>query len=359
MSISLILERIHRMKIMHLLGSCSLGGAERIASSIIFEYQQQYDMVYCSPDGEVRDYLRNKNIRFIPLKDRSFFCLFREVLKYKPNVIHAHDYWASFMASILPFKFSLISHLHSTVPFSQKLGLKSLLFAHAVMRSNLVVGVSNEVFANHYLRKILDSKSVVIPNAINFFDIEKKSKRDSVFGGYDLLFVGRLHESKDPLFFVKVIASILKKGIPVKAGLIGEGPLHEACNEMVRSLGIENSVEFLGFQENPYITMRKSKVLVMTSFYEGFGLVALEAMFLGVPVLARPVGRLKSMIEESGGGFLCFTLEDFVEKAELLLNNHTIWLTLSKKGKSWVIENNNYSNFIKSYGQIYEHLRNV
>lgn len=345
------------MKIMHLLGSSSLGGAEQIACSIISELKQDYDMVYCSPDGEIRDFLSSRNIRFVPLKGRSFFSLLIEVYKLRPDIIHSHDYWASFMASILPLKFSLISHLHSTVPFSQKLGLKSLLFTQVVLRSDLVIGVSKEVFADHYLRKKMNSKSIVIPNAINFCDLEKKSRQHTALRGYDLLFVGRLHEAKDPLLFVKIVASLVKRGMSVKAGLIGEGPLYEACKELAYSLEVEKSIVFLGFQENPYAEIKNSKVLIVPSRYEGFGLVALEAMFLGVPVLAKPVGRLKSMIEESGGGFLCFTLEDFVDKAVLLLNNHKALGEMSDKGKRWVIENNDYPSFIKSFGQIYERLK--
>ena len=100
--------------------------------------------------------------------------------------------------------------------------------------------------------------------------------------------------------------------------MVGAGNLRSACEAYVKETCMERNVSFAGFQENPYQYMEQARFLVIPSQWEGFGLVAVEAMALGKPVIAAAVGGLKQNITDQCGR-LCTSREDFVQEAERLL----------------------------------------
>ena len=111
----------------------------------------------------------------------------------------------------------------------------------------------------------------------------------------------------------------IQREMPVKAVMIGDGELREIVEEKIQELGLEEIINLKGFLENPYEVLQKCKVLCMPSRWEGFGLAAVEALALGVPVVATEVGGLPGIIDESCGK-LCDSKETFVEEIGSLLS---------------------------------------
>ena len=74
--------------------------------------------------------------------------------------------------------------------------------------------------------------------------------------------------------------------------MVGDGVLMDVCRLLISKLGLESNIEMMGFQENPYIFMKQSSILCITSESEGFGLVAAEANVLGIPVLSTKKRRM-------------------------------------------------------------------
>jgi glycosyltransferase involved in cell wall biosynthesis len=68
--------------------------------------------------------------------------------------------------------------------------------------------------------------------------------------------------------------------------LVGQGPLKKECEELVNSLGLNEKVIFAGFKSNPYPLMKNAKLMVFSSEYEGLGLVILESLVVGTPVIS-------------------------------------------------------------------------
>ena len=93
--------------------------------------------------------------------------------------------------------------------------------------------------------------------------------------------------------------------------MIGDGELHAEIETKIKSLGLEQTITLCGFQKNPYSILKHSKMLCMPSSWEGFGLAAVEAMALGKPVVASPVGGLGNIVNDSCG-YLCNDEEEFV-----------------------------------------------
>jgi N-acetyl-alpha-D-glucosaminyl L-malate synthase BshA len=92
--------------------------------------------------------------------------------------------------------------------------------------------------------------------------------------------------------------------IPARLALIGEGPELGACQTLARELGIEERVMFLGEQEYIEELLPHADIFILPSDHESFGLVALEAMSCGAPVIATRVGGMVEVIEDGVNGFL-------------------------------------------------------
>jgi len=107
---------------------------------------------------------------------------------------------------------------------------------------------------------------------------------------YDLCFLGRFHEQKGVLEFVNVVHRIVKKGHPnVRSVMIGDhqNPLGDVVRKQISLLKLDKNIELLGLKmgaEKCQI-LKQSNVFLFPSYYESFGIVYLEAITLGVPVV--------------------------------------------------------------------------
>ena len=102
--------------------------------------------------------------------------------------------------------------------------------------------------------------------------------------------------------------------------MIGAGILEEECIQLIKLKNLESNISMLGFMENPYGILSNAKVLCITSDWEGFGLVAVEALSLGVPVLATSVGGLTGIVTPDCGA-LCESDEMFIDEINKLISS--------------------------------------
>ncbi len=99
-----------------------------------------------------------------------------------------------------------------------------------------------------------------------------------------LLFVGRLdiaHKGLDTL-----ILSYLKSDVSLPLYLLGEGPDRAEVYDLIKGLGLEKRVRLLGYRSNPYPWIKQARLLILSSNYEGFGRVLVEALALKTPVVS-------------------------------------------------------------------------
>lgn len=81
------------MKILHLLASDRFSGAENVVCQIIemFKADDEFEMVYCSPRGQIETALKEKGIKFLPIKKLTPLHLAKILKEYQPDIVHAHD----------------------------------------------------------------------------------------------------------------------------------------------------------------------------------------------------------------------------------------------------------------------------
>lgn len=98
--------------------------------------------------------------------------------------------------------------------------------------------------------------------------------------------VGRLAFEKAFERLILIHKDLMDKGIRHRLVLVGDGPDQEMLERLIRATGTEETVTLVGYRENPYPYMKASKLLAISSYTEGLPVIAMEALSLGVPIVA-------------------------------------------------------------------------
>lgn len=342
------------MKIIHILNSNSYSGAENVAMTIINKMKAEHDIIYVSPEGNIRQYLEKNNIRYEPIKKVSIKEIRRVIKKYKPDIIHAHDFTASIIASICGKKVKTISHLHSNPTWIKSINLKTILYLISTIKYNKILLVSKSILNEYIFKKYIQKKSLIIGNPIDINKIIEQANSKEIDEYYDLAFIGRLTELKNPEKFIEIV-NILKRKLNIKAVMIGTGPMKEKCLDLIKKYNLTDVIILKGFMKNPYNILKNCKILCITSSYEGYGLVAIEALALGKPVVASKVGGLPDIIDEKSGK-LSNDITEMVTEIEKLLIDTNYYKNKSKYAIIKAAEINNIDNYIKNLNEIYNHI---
>lgn len=307
-----------KKRVLHLLASNKYSGAENVACTIINNMSDEYEMGYCSPDGPISEVLAEKEIKFIPIKKLNVSELAKIIKEYSPNIIHAHDFKASLIASLFSKKAIVISHIHKNDPEMRKFSLKSFLYLLTSKKYKKIIGVSDSVLNEYIYSDKIRDKYITIQNYVDKEEVIKKSNDFKCDKKYDLFFIGRLSEEKNPLEFINVVKNL--QMCDINCAIIGDGPLRQNCEDLIKEYNLEKNIEMLGFQSNPFPFVKNSKIGIMPSKFEGFGITAIESLILGKPVLNSGVGGLKEIFKDNEF-LICSSTKDYVFKAKKILNN--------------------------------------
>jgi glycosyltransferase involved in cell wall biosynthesis len=318
-----------KKRILHLLSSNSYSGAENVVINIIKSLEEYYDFAYASPIGQIQEILKEKNIAHIPIKEndtRSITSIFKE---WKPDIIHAHDFRASIKSAISKYSCVKISHLHQNPAWLRYFNLRSIVYSLSCLKFDQVIAVSPQVFEGAIISRLIKDKSYVLNNVV-----DNQSVLDAVNDAptgqfFDVAFFGRLTEAKDPIRFIRIINEVVQNKNNLRAVMVGDGELKTNCETMIKNLKLDNIIKMMGFLSNPFPTIKNSKIVVMPSKWEGFGLAAVEAMALGKPVFSTPVGGLQSIVNDDCGGH-CDTDEEFTHKIIKSLDDSSYYESLRR-----------------------------
>lgn len=305
------------MRILHLLVTDVYSGAENVAINIAKLTSKNNEVFYCSPDGPIRKFVEEAGITFIPLKKESVKEIKKIIDELKPDEIHAHDFRMSAKCAMTGKPF--ISHLHNNPPWLPNISFNSLVYLFAGKRAKKIICVSDSVMNEYIFSKYIKEKAITLLNTVDIERVHKKAK-EYVSPNYDVAFIGRQTIQKDPKRFVEIIDILHRKVPSIKAVMIGGGEMFDEVETLIKQKGLENNITMKGFQSNPFPILKASKLVIMPSKWEGFGLTAVESMALGCPILASPVGGLVDIIDEQCGK-ICNDDDAFVNEAMRLLTD--------------------------------------
>ena len=293
------------MKVLHVLNSRIYSGAEKVVCQIIKSFRGEIEMVYTSPESEiVAQMLQEQGVTYLPMKTMSVSELSRVIREQKPDLIHAHDMRAGFFSALCCGKIPLVSHIHNNAYDARGLSPKTVGYLLAGFKAKHILWVSQSSFDGYAFHKLFAKKSSVLYNIIDTQQISDKKAQDSNTYDYDMIYVGRLTFQKDPQRLMRLCARLKKDKPDLKAAIVGTGELLEEAQALCESLNIQENVHFLGFQSNPIKMVADSKAMILTSRWEGTPMCALEAMYLGTPVVSTPSDGMKDLLVDGVSGYL-------------------------------------------------------
>jgi glycosyltransferase involved in cell wall biosynthesis len=335
------------MNILHIIPNLKKGGAERLCLDTcraLFSVQDDEVMVFNFRPENAYVFLTEKlNRKVIPSKavpsilGKSTIevdALQHELEAFQPDVIHVHLFEALMVVCHLRHTAHLVVHFHDNMPqfenfswrtlFSKKRVTnfleKQLILKSLKQHKVTFIGISEHTI--EYMNKVLPKHAHIVKllNAIDTqrFYVPPESTRTN-----ELTMIGSLVPKKNQQLAIHVVAELFKRGIDVQLNLLGEGSEREKLEEVTQQLNLAEHIFFRGNVDEPERFLKKSAVYLHTARYEPFGLVILEAMAAGLPVVCADGGGNRDIIRNGQNGFILDTEkpEAFADKIEHLLKN--------------------------------------
>ena len=223
---------------------------------------------------------------------------------------------------LLPKGTKNIAWIHGEVSDLKKLDRERRLQDEAFEKVQKIVAISDitrrsleELFPRHI------DKIECIYNGIDIDKVRKSAEEETQIKleKDSMLFVGRLDDNKQPQRLLSVLKQVRKKR-KVKLYYLGQGNLQQVLVETVEKEGLSDSVEFLGYQDNPMPIVKQAGVVLLLSKSEGFSIALLESVALGVPFIATDVGGARILSNDERCGKIIETDEEATEAFFTLIN---------------------------------------
>lgn len=347
-----------KIKVVHLISTDVFSGAENVACQIIncFKDNPDYEeMIYVSAIGKNLNSLLERNVKYYELKKFNYLEIRYAIKILKPDVIHAHDIKASVYASLIAGRnIKVVSHIHANHENMRKIGLKTCIFDLCKNRISKMFWVSKSALDNYVFRKHIINKSCVLYNVIDPAEISYKILSDKKeYGEYDIIYLGRLTYQKNPERLMNILLKICNKNENVSVAIVGQGEYSSYVQDFIKNNHLEKNIKYFGFMTNPYKLLSCSKLMLMSSRYEGTPMCVLEAMSLGIPVISTPTDGLEDIVENDFNGFLSNNDDNIVCKALEYIADSCRYKCIKENVKKKFNEINNITNYVKQIDDSY------
>ena len=289
------------------------------------------------------------------------------------DVIHAHDWLVAYAAKTLKdsFKIPVVSTIHATES-GRNSGIHDEVQRYINDTEWMLTYESTEVIVNsNFMKSELQrlfglpfEKINVIPNGVNL-NLYNGVERDYNFrrqyaadNEKIILYVGRLVYEKGIQNLISAMPKVLNNYHDSKLIIAGKGGMIDELRDEVRRLNIENKVYFTGYLNLTQVTKmyKCADVAVFPSTYEPFGVVALEGMLSGTPVVVSDVGGLNEIVEHRINGMKSYAgnPNSIADSILELLFNPELCANVAKAAKAKVKSQYNWNKIAQDTHFIYQ-----
>lgn len=293
----------------------------------------------------------------------------------KVHILHAHD-WLVAHASIAlkhAYRIPLVATIHATEYGRHQGNLPGPMqkIIHQI-EWWLTFESVRTICCSNYMRdevvrifELPPDKVTVIPNGIEYEIFNVDPDRERIFRQFIhpdrrmVFFVGRLVYEKGVQTVIEAMPMVLEE-VPDLCFLVaGTGPHARALQAMVEELGLGEKIKMLGFVDSEVLVKfyKCADLTVVPSLYEPFGMVVLEAMVAGCPVIVADTGGLKEIVvhEETG---LCFkpgNPQSLAQAMIRVLKDEKLAQRLTNDARRFIGEKYNWGRIARHTMEVYEH----
>ena len=333
------------MKVSHIITTIERGGAENQLVILCGEQVNignEVKVYFLKGAPELLETLSDIGVVVNKLSGRNFIrqvLTFRRTIKQeKPDVIHAHLPRSELLAVLSRTKVPIVISRHNAEPFYPRAprSISSLLSRYVCNRSEARIAISNSVsnFMHQNAEVAEDKHFTVI-----YYGYPFKSQnilRKSTYNGKRKTFltISRLVPQKDLSTLLRGIAVLKSKGLSFRSVVVGEGIENSQLKKLSANLDVSECMEWTGRVQNTDDLYQAADLFILSSKYEGFGLVLVEAMYWNLPIIcANNQAALEVLGNDYLGLFDVGNSEQLATKVIWALTNTNILLQQLEKRK--------------------------
>ena len=364
-----------QIRIALVIGQLSLGGSEKqlylLAKGLQKTDRYNVSVIVLSDITEpYKTLLNHVNIHVFSLKQYlHYFDIFRILQLRKIIKKNSINIMCSFSLTANFYSFFAIIFLNRCIFISGSRNVESdrsrllqKVDDFIIRHSNILITNSQENF--DHLKKLSkhsdDINGVVIRNGIEIpFDnsINEKPEDSRVTIGTVALF----KEQKNYPLFIDLCKSITNEYSNVNFIAIGTGPEFDTMTGYAISKNIDSKISFMGNRiDATEIISKEFDIFVLTSKREGLPNAIMEAMSLGIPVVATDVGGVSELVQHGETGFLLPSgdLEGLKKYCKMLINDPDLRAKMGQKGQDFIQNNFSDRKMVKEFEKIFNRLLN-
>ena len=358
----------NKLSILQINSSKTWAGGETHLKDLIKGLQKRGHNIFLAVREQIAENFKDMNIdlRVLPLKNSiDFYSVYKLTKIIKNNnidIIHVHngkDYWLAILAKYFSKKVKVVATRHILKPLGN-----SLLHKKMFEKIDQFIAVSKQVKDTMVKENSIESKKIeVIYNGMdlsNYNNIDSEylyselgiKKEDFVIGS-----VGTLCNRKNQLLIIDIAKEIELEN--VKFIIVGEDFTEKKLNKdnllnKIDANGFNNRIILAGYRSDVPELMDFFDLLVVPSKREAFGLVAIESMAAGTPVIANKVDGLKEVIHNNSGILINDNnIKEYKKSILKLYNNKNIAEKYIENGFERVNNNFSLNKMVNSLEEIY------
>lgn len=355
-----------KIRILFLITDLGKGGAERFLVDHCSQLLQREDIEF--KIGVLYDnnqYLEEtKLFNIVKLNFDTFSFLsknenesYRKLLdNFKPHIIHTNRYLAEFLSSYyLDMRIAYVCHGHDNMVEFKNLDMSTLFDKRKILnffekmymwwikyRKTTTYFIANsshtQIYYQNVLPKLQRNNVIRIDYGFNYHKFQQNESRSVIpKRKLKILNVGSFQHKKNQTFIIDIANELLKYTANFEIHLIGNGQFFDTVKTRICKENLDKFVYLEGIQNNVQHWYRIADIYLHTAYYEPFGLVFLEAMAAGLPIVCLNGKGNKDIIEHEKNGFI-FEKQNpklFADAIFSLYEDDVLYEKISEYGKTY------------------------
>jgi len=357
------------LKVLHIIPSLSKGGAERLVVDICTQLSErnfaEVLLLVMYQQGEYADITSSFQIKFcksrvLPSfsgKVKADISEFNKIVKaFNPDIIHSHLFEAEMLSRWNTFQnIGYVTHCHDNMRqfkrfdaeclfrksrFTDFYERKLMLRKYRQCDNNFIaISKDTERFFKTNLPCYLQN-IFLLPNAIDYNKFSRNdvlAKKSLSLQKIELINVGSFVDKKNQSFLIDVVKVLHGKGFNISLILLGDGTNRQMVENKIKENNLTDHIRCFGNVNNVEDFMHKADIYVHSALYEPFGLVLLEAMAAGLPVVCLDGKGNRDIVREKYNGFMIPKADAglFTEKIEVLIKDKDLYAHISENAVSF------------------------